>query len=243
MGLRCSHLSAAVLSTLRNSEYVFIDTYTSIYQENPVECLKKYEIIAKPVGREFLESSKPLEYAERGKTSIAVIGHPLVATTHHVLVLDASKKGIPWNVVDNISAIEVAKAKSGLSIYRFGKIVTVMFPREGISFLESVKNVIDSNDSLNLHTILLLETGYDKTMKANEAASLLVNEYPELSKRRVIAMARLTWDEEEIIATTFEELTKIDMGRPPHLIIIPSPKLHPIEEEWLKMLEKSHRIG
>ena len=240
LGLRCAHLSDAVISSLKSSDGVYVDTYTSLYQEDPVKCLRSRGIEAIGVGRDFLEGEEPLSLASKRKISIAVIGHPLVATTHHVLILEAHKRGISWEVVDNVSAIEVARAKSGLSTYRFGKIVTVMYPREGVSYIESVRRVISENDRLNLHTILLLETGYDKTMRANEAAELILKEYPELADRKVIAMARLGWDDEKIVALTLDELRKRDLGEPPHLIVVPSPSLHPVEEEWLAMLEQPH---
>jgi diphthine synthase len=231
MGLRCYHLHQLALSTLKRSDRIFVDTYTSIYQEDPIECLKGKGIDAKPVGREFLESEQPIEMATNEIISIAVIGHPLVATTHNAIILEASKKGIKWKIIDNMSAIEVAKAKSGLSYYRFGKMTTVMYPRDGISFMESVKLTIEKNDKSNLHTMLLLETGYDRTMRANEAASIILDEMPELSDRLVVVMARLSWDDELITVMTMEEVRKSEFGDPPHLLVLPSPKLHPLEEE------------
>ncbi len=240
LGLRCSHISDAVVSSLKSSNEVFVDLYTSLYQEDPVSCLKERGIEAVAVDRDFLESEEPLKLASRETISIAIIGHPLVATTHHTLIIDAHKRNIPWSIIDNVSAIDVARAKSGLSIYRFGKIVTVMYPRDGVSYIGSVLRVIRDNDRLNLHTILLLETGYGRSMKANEAADLILKECPECANRKVIAMARLSWDNERIAVLSLEKLRKMELGDPPHLIVLPSPSLHPIEEEWLKMLEKTH---
>ena len=88
----------------------------------------------------------------------------------------------------------------------------------------------------------MLETGYGRSMTVPEAASLLLEEAERKGEdwrnRTAIAMARLCWDSEDILAAPLGELRELDLGGPPQLLVIPSPKLHPMEEEFLKTLMK-----
>ncbi len=237
-GLRCEQLTPEAIREIKERSEVYVDVYTSLYPGGLLNCISKYKDNVKEARREDLEG----EFLE-GKEDVALVvaGDPFAATTHVALYLEAKNKGFDVRVIPGISALQVARTKSGLSQYRFGRTVTMMYPREGINFAESVYYAIKDNDSLNLHTIILLETGYDKSMTAPEAARLLLEEFKrkgeDVSERVVIAMARLCWDDEVIKAMSLGELSESDLGGPPHLIVVPSPRLHPIEEEFLETLK------
>ncbi|ALU12664.1 hypothetical protein EYM_06210 [Ignicoccus islandicus DSM 13165] len=235
-GLTCKQLTPEALEVIRTYEEVYADLYTSIYEGGLLECLRRHRTDVKPAYRSDLESDF---LSDKRDVALVVAGDPLAATTHSSLLLDALERGYEAKVVPGISALQVARTKSGLSQYRFGRVVTMMYPREGINFSESVYLAIKDNDELNLHTIVLLETGYDRSMKVSEAARLLLEESERkgdstMKDRMVIAMARLCWESEEIRLVTLEEAAKLDLGEPPHLMVFPSPKLHPIEEELIR---------
>jgi len=236
-GLRCEHLNEIALRHIRDRREVYVDVYTSLYQGGLLNCILKYREDAKEARRKDLEGDF---LKDKDDVALVVAGDPLAATTHVAIYLDAVKRGYDVYLVPGISALQVARTKSGLSQYRFGRTVTMMYPREGINFAESVYHAIKDNDSLNLHTIVLLETGYDRSMSAPEAAQLLLEETRRKGEawesRKVIAMAKLCWDDERIVVTTLEELTKLNLGEPPHLVVVPSPRLHPVEEEFLDTL-------
>ncbi|NPA84968.1 MAG: diphthine synthase [Crenarchaeota archaeon] len=230
-GLRCEHVHGLLRRELERAEEVWADVYTSPFQGGLVECLKKFREDVKEATREVLEGRFPLS----PNTLLVVPGDPLAATTHASLLLEAKKKGLKTKIISNVSSLQAARTKSGLSQYRFGRVVTLMYPRDGIDFTESVYLALKDNDELNLHTIVLLETGYGRSMTVPEAAELLCK-YEDLCGRTAIAMARLCWDDELIVASKLKDFVEVDLGPPPHLLVFPSPKLHPIEEELLQTL-------
>ncbi|UXD21248.1 dihydrofolate reductase [Ignicoccus pacificus DSM 13166] len=239
-GLRCEQVTEEAWEEIRKRKEVFVDVYTSLYPGGLLNCVKKVREDAKEAHRDLLEGD-----FLKGRNDVALVvpGDPFAATTHVSLYVEARKRGYDVKLIPGISALQVARTKSGLSQYRFGRVVTMMYPREGISFSESVYYAIKDNDSLNLHTIVLLETGYDRSMTAPEAAKLLIEEARRkgdpMDDRMVIVMARLCWDNEIIEAMTLKEASEGDFGPPPHLMVIPSPKLHPMEEEFLETLKSS----
>lgn len=228
-GLRCEHVNEVVRRAVLEASEVWADTYTSPFPGGLVNCLKKIREDVKEATRETLEGDFPFA----GDVTLVVPGDPLAATTHSALLIEARKRGYEVKVISNVSALQAARSKSGLSQYRFGRVVTLMFPADGISYTESVYLTIKDNDKLNLHTLVLLETGHGRDMSAKEAAELLCD-YEELCERKVIAMARLCWDDEKIVVAELESLRRADLGPPPHLLVFPSPKLHPVEEEFLE---------
>jgi len=232
-GLRCEHLNERVKRAILEAEEVWVDTYTSPFPGGLLNCVKGVREDALEADRSVLEG--PFRFSK--SVTLVVPGDPMAATAHSALLLEARRRGYSVQIISNVSALQAARSKSGLSQYRFGKVVTLMYPKEGISFTESVYNVIKDNDSMNLHTIVLLETGYGRDMTVPEAARLLC-EYEELCDRRAIAMARLCWDDETIKVAKLRELAESDLGGPPHLLVFPSPKLHPIEEEFIEAVLK-----
>ncbi len=234
-GLTCDHLTPRALEAIKSYEEVYVDLYTSLFEGGLRECVSKYREDAVGASREVLEGD-----FLKGKSDVALVvaGDPLAATTHSAILLEALDRGYEVDVIPGVSALQVARTKSGLSQYRFGRTVTMMYPREGIDFSESVYYAIKENDRSNLHTIVLLETGYDRSMRVSEAAELLLRESEEkgdpMGDRPVLAMARLCWKDEEIKLVSLEEATELDLGEPPHLMVVPSPKLHPIEEELMR---------
>ncbi len=230
-GLRCEHINELIKGYITEAKEVWADVYTSPYPGGLVNCLKRIREDIKIATRDVLEG--PFEFGD--DVVIVVPGDPLAATAHLALLLEAKKRGYETKVISNVSALQAARTKSGLSQYRFGRVVTLMYPREGIDFTESVYYAIKDNDEKNLHTIVLLETGYGKDMTVNDAAKLL-SKYEDLRERVVVAMARLCWDDEMIVARKLKELGELDLGPPPHLLVFPSPRLHPLEEEYLQTL-------
>ena len=232
-GLRCEHFNERAKEVIRKVDEVWVDVYTSPFPGGLKECISKVRPDVKVATREVLEG----EFTFSESVAVVVPGDPMAATTHATLVVEAKKRGYDVKVYSNISALQAARSKSGLSQYRFGRVVTLMYPKDGIDFTESVYYVIKENDAHNLHTIVLLETGYGRDMTASEASRLLMK-YKDLRNRKVLAMARLCWDDELIALSYLEKLKDIDLGKPPHLLVFPSPKLHPMEEEAMVALSQ-----
>lgn len=49
-----------------------------------------------------------------------------------------------------------------------------------------------------------------------------------------VGLARVGWDDQQIVACSLKKMTETDLGSPLHSLVIPG-NLHPIEEEMLKL--------
>ena len=92
-------------------------------------CGKKVHVVSR---RELEEENGAviLEAAKRGKAVFLVPGDPFIATTHVTLRIDAEKQGIKTRIIHGASIISAIISLSGLHNYKFGKTVTVPFPRK-----------------------------------------------------------------------------------------------------------------
>eukprot|EP01025_Chloroclados_australasicus_P040297 TRINITY_DN4199_c1_g1_i1.p2 TRINITY_DN4199_c1_g1~~TRINITY_DN4199_c1_g1_i1.p2 ORF type:complete len:183 (+),score=20.52 TRINITY_DN4199_c1_g1_i1:213-761(+) len=107
--------------------------------------------------REMVEqrAEKILENALTEEVSFLVVGDPFGATTHTDLLLRAAEKGIETQVIHNASIMNAIGA-CGLSLYRFGQTVSIVFFTETWR-PESFYDRIKENRDLGLHTLCLLD--------------------------------------------------------------------------------------
>ena len=182
LGLSIDSLSIGNLKKLILCDKVVFDTYTNIWFPhlqlliNALKCIGRDVILA---NREFLEGKeieRIIEEAKKEDICIAVAGDPLIATTHSAIIVEAMKRGVEVEVAPASSILNVAVSFSCLQVYRFGKIVTVVRPKNGIIY-DYPLMVIKTNRQLNLHTLLLLEIDVEKNyyMKPDEAIKILID--------------------------------------------------------------------
>jgi len=243
LGLSPKHLTVEALDEIGSADLVFIDTYTGDYQLF-LKLIKALNSNVKLLGRSDLEEkSIVIDYGLKyEKVVLAVVGDPLVATTHASLIISALEKGLKVKIVNGVSIFSAAISRSGLMVYRFGKPVTIVYPKNGIVY-EYPYHVIKDNMSRGLHTLLLLEYDNEKKiyMTVNDALNILLELEAKIGggvitgKTIVIGIARLGYNDELIKAGEIEKMVKYDFGPPPHVVIIPA-KLHFIEEEILKKM-------
>jgi len=196
------------------------------------------DIIGKKVTllhRSNLEESATNILNEAAESDIGILigGDCLSATTHISLLVDAAKKGIASSVIHG-SSIFTAIAESGLSLYKFGKTVTMPLPEKGPA--DSVMEAIEDNTSIGLHTLILMDLDIDqqKFITITEAIKKLI-EKGFKSDSLVVGISRLGSKDSLIKADKAEDIAKIDFGPPPHCMIVPS-NLHFIETDALKTL-------
>ncbi|HEV2225374.1 MAG TPA: diphthine synthase, partial [Nitrososphaerales archaeon] len=170
------------------------------------------------------------------KVALAVLGDPMIATTHDELRARAIRQGIETRVVHAATIASAAASASGLHSYKFSRTVTVT--RESVGRLTQAYHVLHENLLEGAHTLLLLE--YD--LKSGEGvtppdamAGLLLAEgnfkRGVVSERTfAIVLSRLGREDSSFYAGTISELSKIGYGEPPHCIVIPG-KLHFTESE------------
>lgn len=250
LGLAPDLITIRALNVLRRVKKVFIERYTGLLVLNE-------ELNAILKGKDLQElSRKDLEELEgevifknlrKHDVAILVPGDPLVATTHASIIIEAYKKGYEVEVVPGVSIIPNALTMAGLMIYKMGKPVTIVYPKEGIIY-DYPYDVIKDNDLRNLHTLLLLELDMEKNivMKAHEAIDILFK-IEEVRKEGVIrpdrlavAVAALGSKNQRICFDTLENLRTISMDEIPQTLIITSPKLHFMEEEMLKVMSNEY---
>ncbi len=178
-------------------------------------------------------SGKIISDARTRRVGILVGGDCLSATTHITLVLEAHGVGIEVRVVHGSSIIS-AIAETGLSIYKFGRTVTMPFPDKGPA--DAVLRTVEQNQSAGLHTLVLLDIDIERGayMSVTQALGLLANAGVP-SGTLVIGVARLGHNDSMIKAGWMNEVAKVDFGEAPHCIVVPGP-LHFLEEDALKSI-------
>ncbi len=223
-------LTLNAIEELKNSDEIYIETYTNLIEEEKIEKLEK--MINKKINlleRNQVESSFLVKQAKTAKIALLASGDPLTATTHVSLLIDAKKANISVKVIYNSSIFTVAAGKAGLQIYRFGKTASLVNPRPNYKPISAL-DIIRENQARNAHTLVLLDTE-PKPMDAKVALELV--EAGGLMVDALVVLSRLCEKDEKIIYGEIEKLKNADLGKPPFSIIIPA-KLHMVEEEYIE---------
>lgn len=246
LGYSTRHLTLEAIEVLKAADVVFIDTYTSLYEDPLVE-IEALNPRAKYVyaKRQDLEGNSMRRVVEEAKTKrvvVAVPGDPLIATTHDALLSEAIKQGVEVKVVNGISFITMAYSRLGLQSYRFGKHVTLVYPTSFKPY--STVEVIYANLQRNLHTIVLLDLRVEesKLMTIQEAVDILLDldETGLLGDQLSLGVARLGWRDEKVCANTLREIKKYAYPPPPHSIVVLA-RLSPVEGEIIEYWRKKCR--
>ncbi len=249
-GLAPDLITLRALNILRNVKKVFIEQYTGllVLDENLKNILKDKDVqVLSRADLEDFEGRKIFDSLRKGDVAILVPGDPLVATTHASIIVEAYKRGYKVEIIPGISIIPNALTMTGLMIYKIGKPVTLVYPKEGITY-DYPYDVIKDNDARNLHTVLLLELDMEKgiVMKVNEAVDILFRienmrkEGVIRPNRMAVAVAALGSKKQVICFSTLEDLRRLTINEIPQTLIITSPKLHFMEEEMLKVISNEY---
>jgi diphthine synthase len=232
------------LDEVKTADHVFAEFYTSLMAGLSLERLEKR--IGKKVtvvSRKALEEENGefiLSKAADLKVAFLVAGDPMIATTHVDLRIRAQKRGIRTRVVHGASIVSAAMGASGLQNYRFGRSVTVPFP-EGSAASETPYNVVAENKARNLHTLCFLDVKAEKNqfMTVREALEILLSVEKKKQQNVVtvdsfaVGLARVGAEDEVVKADYVQALLGYGFGGPPHIIVLPAPKLHFMEAEAL----------
>jgi len=239
-----SSINLRGIDFLNKSDVIYLDGYTTPFSSNFVKALSLQigkEVIV--LERERLEdrTEEVLSQAKLRNVSLAVLGDPLLATTHMNLVVEAKKRGIPFTVIHNTSIVSILTSCCGLHPYKFGRIATIV--HESGTPATSVYFTLYDNLIKGTHTIFLLEfdTKSGKGVLPNFAFKILKNaenvyKLAAFSEDTFLIIAcRIEKDDQKFYIGTVSDLEGIDFGEPPYSIVIPS-KLHFTEEESIRVL-------
>jgi diphthine synthase len=201
------------------------------------------DLVGKPVAlllRRDLEenSTKIIGEAKSGRIGILIGGDCLSATTHFSLLLEAKTNGVETHIIHG-SSIFSAIAETGLSLYKFGRTVTMPFPEKGPA--DTVLHGIERNLSEGLHTLVLLDLDNEqnKYMSVPQAIMGLI-EVGISPETLVVGVARLGQPNSIIKAGRATDVALLDFGEAPHSLVVPGP-LHFLEEDALKTLANCPR--
>ncbi len=225
-------ISLKGLEICKKAHKVYMEKYTCEIEfdfEYFEKLINKKVIV---LDRDGVESGNEYILEAKKKDIVLLIpGDPLSATTHNEIVQRLRKRNIPYEIIHG-SSVFSSIAETGLSLYRFGRVVSLPTPQEGY-FPTTPYDYIITNKKNNLHTLLLL----DIHMKANEALDILLMMEKEKNKKlfnentEIIICAHLGGNS-TIAYGSIKELKKKNFGRLPHCIIIPS-KMEFYEEEFI----------
>lgn len=238
-------MTLAALSVLKSADSIYFECYTSVNSAS----LAAYEKLAgkkiTPASRTVVEEQAEellIRPAKEKDIVLLIPGDPLAATTHFSLLSRARELEIPVKVMHNASVL-TAVAETGLSLYKFGRVVTLPFQRKG-AVIDSPYEQLAANRSIGLHTLVLLDLKLREQpgspegsfMSIAEAVAILRESEKRLKKgcftedSVVIAAAALGTGEQVILAGKPAELEKQDITAFPRCLIVPGKLSHQEEE-------------
>ncbi|CAH8670253.1 unnamed protein product [Schistosoma haematobium] len=151
-----SDLTMKGYDVLKKCDYVYLDSYTSIFSEEEFKVLDISGECILPADREFVEqSSEIIDRAKNHDVAFLVVGDPLGATTHSDIILRAVEKNISYQIIHNASVI-TAVGCCGLQLYNFGATVSIPLWDE-FGHPESFYDRIIMNMRSGFHTLCLLD--------------------------------------------------------------------------------------
>ncbi len=228
-------LSLRALRVIEGCDLVYLESYTGVFER-----LKELEdLIGKSVmvlSRQDVEATGEfIREAKKKNVALLVQGDPLSATTHVSIILDCIKLGVKYMVV-NSSSVFTAVARTGLSLYKFGKTASIPFPSKNYK-PNSFMKIIRDNLKIKAHTLCLLDVKSDAHdyMSVPEAIKIIEKADSKglLKGLKLIGCARLGYPDEFIKYGSPTTLKRVKWPKAPHCLIIPS-ELHFMEEEALK---------
>jgi diphthine synthase len=231
---------------LRTADRVFAEFYTSRLVGTDVSALEAHHGIDVDVRDRAGVEQHPepiLDAAEREDVVFLTAGDTMISTTHVDLRLRAIDRGVDTRVIHGVSAAQAASGLTGLQNYRFGKAVTLPFPRAhgGDGVPASVVDSVEANSERGLHTLVYLDIKVDDGrgddagetyMTADVAADLLAAVWPD---RLAVAVARAGSPDPLVVADRLSALATREFGDPLHLLVLPGD-LHHVEVDALRTL-------
>lgn len=242
------HITLEALEAIKEADEVYVDTYTSPLDKELIEFISescKGHVVE--ADRQLLENrmNEVLELARSKKVCIAIPGDPLIATTHSALKTEGKKKDIEVSIIHGVSIYTAAISKSGLHVYKFGRVATI--PKtDDVKMVLHAYYILLENLSKGLHTLLLLDTK-NGGLHIGDALSLLLKVEEEERRGIVgeeslaIALARIGYEDEKITAASVRALINQSFPPPPHALIIPG-ELHFTEKDFIMSYSPEHGI-
>lgn len=225
LGLENGEVTQKGLEALEEADKAFAEFYTNTETVDLEELEELTATDIEKLDREQVErEDRILEESEKHDVAFLVSGDPLTATTHYDIKHRAEEKDIDTRV-HHAPSIFTSIAETGLNVYKFGRTVTLPMESKPSSLIEH----IGKNDSIGLHTLILLDIDYP----ADEAAQKLVEMEEELSGRETVVLERANQDSQQVSVMNLEEVAETEFGEPPHCLILTGEKSH-MEQDFIE---------
>jgi len=236
-------MTADAIEHARACDYRFLEGYTATLPHDQEARLESVIGGWKMAMRPMVEEPKEiLSLAKKNSVALLVVGDPMQATTHIDLESHCAEEAIDFSIIPGLSATSLAISLSGLQSYRFGRQVTLPFAY-GDYLPTSPLEMIDSNYTNNLHTLVLLDLdptgmGIDKPtpMQPKQAVEILKAMFEKLVERegnvrQSMTTAIANWDaillsdlgtpDQRVVSGDLQELAELGSGRI-HCFILPA---------------------
>ena len=212
LGLDNGEITVKGLEALEKADKAYAEFYTNTKTVDLEQLEEKTETEIKELSREQVEQEETLITESREKdVCFLVSGDPLTATTHYDIKDRAENEDIEVEVI-HAPSILTSVAETGLNVYKLGRVVTL--PKNGKP--ESLTKMVEKNDSIGLHTLVLHDIDYP----ANEAAEKLVEMDEALGNRTAIVVERANSETQEISVDKLKNHSENDFGPTPHCILL-----------------------
>jgi diphthine synthase len=240
-------LSLAALDILKRCDIVYVERFTSALSDSDLQSMNS--LLGKevnPIPRWFVEDGREiLEGAKSKEVAIVTYGDPLIATTHSELRARAAKNSVRTGVLHSASGIASIIGETGLHVYKFGRMVTMMSePQSAIS----VYNAVFDNLLAGNHTLILTEYHLDEGTKVpfflDPASVFRMLLGVERDQRHqifsnddtfAVVASRVGVGDQKLVSGKVRSLVQADFGPGPHSVIIPGA-LHFTEADALTAL-------
>lgn len=210
---------------LKESDAIYIDSYTSIFEEHFLSDLesltgKKSMVLNRDEVESFSFLNNHFE-----NISFIVSGDPFTSTTHHAILNECRKRGIKYRIYENASITGAIAGRTGLSPYRIGIVVSIPRIYDNYVPTSPIKKIM-SNIDYGLHTTLLIDLEKGKNMDSHTVKRTLEKMEARASvefirRRPAISLERLGWNDERINLDFLEKILENDLMSP-YTIVVPS---------------------
>jgi len=230
------------LEAVKKCDFVYLENYTSKLnvQIDYLEKLYGKKVILADRKMVEIDAEKTiLQQAKTGNVTFLAVGDVFAATTHVDLFLRAKKLNINVRVIHNASVL-TAIGITGLQLYKFGKTTSIPFENENI---EAPYDILKLNKENGMHTLFILDLNPDSndSLSVNDAIRYLLRVELKRGERAFndntlcIGCTKLGSLDQIIKSGKAKDLLKEDFNNGMHCLIVPSEKLHFMEEEALDL--------
>jgi len=229
-GMSAESITIEGVTAVRKCKKAFLENYTVDFPYEKKFLERKLNKKIVELSREKVESEDLIKESKKDNIALLVYGDALSATTHSELILSCKKNKVPYVIIHNASVL-TSVAECGLQLYKFGKTASMPTWKDNWK-PDSFVEIIKQNQSIDAHTLLLVDIGLKIDKAKEQLAEALKNHKMKIGK--IIACSELgVGDKAKIEYSELDEIShKI---RSPYCFVIPG-KMHFLEEEFLENL-------